>query len=104
MQQSYGIKPRLFKTQNVKSRHFSAPPIYNFIGLRPGLAWAGLGLVTPSCHLNLNTVYIHCIHSGPFMAATLVQSRQLIAVFRGQRCVTWYKCGADLYPIVSPLL
>ena len=43
MQQSYGIKPRLFKTQNVKSRHFSAPPIYNFIGPRPGLGWAGLG-------------------------------------------------------------
>ena len=43
MHQSYGIKPRLFKTQNVKSRHFSAPPIYNFIGPRPGLGWAGLG-------------------------------------------------------------
>ena len=43
MHQSYGIKPRLFKTQNVKSRHFSAPPIYNFIGPRPGLAGLGWG-------------------------------------------------------------
>ena len=52
MQQSYGIKPRLFKTQNVKSRHFSAPPIYNFIGPRPGLGWAGLGRRSDICSVS----------------------------------------------------
>ena len=67
--------------------HISSPPDPGLAWA--GLAWAGLGLVTPSCRLNLNTVYIHCTHSGPFMAATLVQSRQLIAAFRGQRSVPY---------------
>ena len=34
--------------------HIPSPP-------DPGLGWPGLGLVTPSCHLNLNTVYIFTV-------------------------------------------